>query len=89
MVHVGKDATNDFEEIGHSSFAKGLMKDFLVGKIEESNLPKTSRNDTVGGASSSSKGINDFDSSQLMLHYVLPLFITGVAFLLRYYYYKE
>ena len=33
MEHAGVDATDSFEEIGHSDDARKLLKDFLVGTI--------------------------------------------------------
>lgn len=61
------------------------MKDFLIGKVEASTLPKINKNNPDSDVSSSK---DSDDSSQLLL-YVLPLLILGVAFLLRYYYNKE
>lgn len=80
--YAGKDATADFEDIGHSSYAEGLMKDFLIGKIDESTLPKVIEN-TAHHQPTSNKDSSDARSSILL--YVLPLLMLGVAFLLRFY----
>ena len=32
--HAGKDATEDFEEIGHSNAAKDLLSKYIVGDFE-------------------------------------------------------
>jgi cytochrome b involved in lipid metabolism len=31
---TGKDATEDFEEIGHSNSAKELLEKYVIGKYE-------------------------------------------------------
>jgi cytochrome b involved in lipid metabolism len=34
MQHPGKDATQDFEEVGHSNSAKKLLEKYLIGTYE-------------------------------------------------------
>ncbi|XP_044498514.1 cytochrome b5-like [Mangifera indica] len=36
---TGKDATDDFEDVGHSSSAKESMAEFYVGEIDASTIP--------------------------------------------------
>ncbi|XP_038889019.1 cytochrome b5, seed isoform isoform X4 [Benincasa hispida] len=36
---VGKDATNDFFDVGHSSAARAMMEEFYVGDIDSSTIP--------------------------------------------------
>lgn len=36
MLHAGKDATEDFEEIGHSNAAKELLSKYIIGDFEVS-----------------------------------------------------
>lgn len=40
LLILGKDATNDFEDISHSDEAKNLMMIYYVGRIDESTIPK-------------------------------------------------
>ncbi|XP_058807593.1 cytochrome b5-like [Phymastichus coffea] len=43
LDHAGKDATEDFNDVGHSSDAQDLMNKYLIGEIVEAerrNLPK-------------------------------------------------
>ncbi|XP_014205608.1 cytochrome b5 [Copidosoma floridanum] len=43
LDHAGKDASEDFDDVGHSSDALELMKKYLVGEIvprERRNLPR-------------------------------------------------
>lgn len=36
--YAGKDATNEFDEFGHSSDAKKQMKEFLLGELEDVSI---------------------------------------------------
>lgn len=73
---TGKDASLDFEDIGHSSYAEGLMKDFCIGNIDELTLPKITAFPTA------SSTMNKDSGSSTFLLYALPLLILGVLFLL-------
>lgn len=42
LEHAGQEATKDFEEIGHSREARNKMKEFIVGRIDESSPVKNS-----------------------------------------------
>ena len=35
---AGKDGSESFEDVGHSSDARELMKDYLVGRLPEVSL---------------------------------------------------
>lgn len=37
MEQGGKDATESFEDVGHSTDARDLMKDYLIGSLPEVN----------------------------------------------------
>ncbi|XP_055639811.1 cytochrome b5 isoform X2 [Toxorhynchites rutilus septentrionalis] len=37
---AGKDATNEFNDVGHSSDAKEQMKQFIIGEVVESERKK-------------------------------------------------
>ncbi|CAK9323629.1 unnamed protein product [Citrullus colocynthis] len=39
LAGVGKDATNDFFDVGHSSAARAMMEEFYVGNIDSSTIP--------------------------------------------------
>lgn len=40
LISAGKDATTDFDDIGHSESAKELVQKYLIGKIDESLIPQ-------------------------------------------------
>ncbi|XP_053697165.1 cytochrome b5-like isoform X2 [Sabethes cyaneus] len=52
---AGKDATNEFNDVGHSTDAKQQMKQFLVGEIIEAERKKKSK-ETDTPSSSTSTG---------------------------------
>lgn len=36
--YAGRDATNGFDDFGHSSDAKKIMKEFLIGELEDVSI---------------------------------------------------
>jgi cytochrome b involved in lipid metabolism len=38
LEQAGKDATENFEDVGHSSDARDLMKQYLIGELAEVSL---------------------------------------------------
>ena len=36
---TGKDATDDFEDVGHSTSARAMMEDYFVGNIDPASFP--------------------------------------------------
>ncbi|KAI3705870.1 hypothetical protein L1987_76119 [Smallanthus sonchifolius] len=43
---TGKDATVDFGDVGHSDIAKGKMKKYCIGEIDQSTIPVKNSNNT-------------------------------------------
>lgn len=43
LEQAGKDATENFEDIGHSTDARTMMKDYMVGELNDED--KTDRED--------------------------------------------
>lgn len=41
FVATGKDATDDFEDVGHSESARETMNKYYVGNIDISTIPET------------------------------------------------
>ncbi|CAA0838915.1 Cytochrome B5 isoform D [Striga hermonthica] len=92
LTATGKDATFEFEDVGHSDDAQMQMKNFLIGHIDESTLPVIKQNFNVAGTTTAGavreNQSSGGDSSKILL-FVLPLLILGVAFLMRIYSQKE
>lgn len=78
----GKDATEDFEDVGHSDDAKEMMEKYFIGEVDVSTIPvqKKFRSQT-----STVTHTHD-ESSSLMkiLQFLVPLLILGFAFGLQF-----
>ncbi|XP_003627519.2 cytochrome b5 isoform X4 [Medicago truncatula] len=83
---TGKDATTDFEDVGHSDSATEMMEKYYVGEFDANTLPVEARNNPTAPIQAST--INSNQSSGVLLkflQYLVPLLILGVAFALQYY----
>lgn len=77
ITNTGKDATEDFEEIGHSNAAKEMLDKYLIGDFEggaaaaaKLNKVQLQRANPSSGGSSPSSGL---------LKALLPLLVILVA----------
>ncbi|XP_067632904.1 cytochrome b5 [Eurosta solidaginis] len=80
----GKEATENFEDVGHSSDAREMMKKYKIGELVEServNVPKKSE------PTWSDAELKTEDSS--MRSWLLPLVLGLVATLLYRYFFKQ
>ncbi|KAJ2315212.1 Cytochrome b5 [Coemansia sp. RSA 2702] len=50
LENAGKDATNDFDDIGHSEDAREMLKDYLIGELK--GAPPTGAQGAKGSADS-------------------------------------
>ncbi|EFJ44449.1 hypothetical protein VOLCADRAFT_106432 [Volvox carteri f. nagariensis] len=85
LSSTGKDATQDFEEIGHSNSAKKLLEKYLIGDFEggdsaptAAQVPPQSRN--------TQKQQKQKDAATRTFHVILPLLILLVALALNFYF---
>lgn len=79
-----RDATDDFNDVGHSDSARELMEKYYVGEIDTSTIPeqpnyKLPAQETVAQSNQSSGFVVK------LLQFLLPLLILGAAFALQYY----
>ncbi|KAG5538192.1 hypothetical protein RHGRI_018944 [Rhododendron griersonianum] len=81
ITATGKDATDDFEDVGHSDSAREMMSKYLVGEVDSSTIPAREYYKPPSKASSApnqSPGI-----LAKILQFLVPLLIVGLAFALR------
>lgn len=83
LEQAGADATESFENAGHSKDARRRMKDFVIGKVEGYKRPE-------GAGDSSRQGVHgDEDGGSGILgtlkYALVPLAIFGVAYLTQQY----
>lgn len=83
LAVTGKDATNDFEDIGHSESAREMMEKYLIGEIDASTIPVKRTHVTPQQA----PGNPDKGDDMLIkiLQFLVPILILGLAFAIRQY----
>ncbi|CAL9164028.1 cytochrome b5 [Musa acuminata AAA Group] len=82
LTASGKDATNDFEDIGHSNAAREMMDKYYIGKIDASTLP--TKDTYVQKQQVIHKPDNSPEFVIKILQFLLPVMILGLAFAVRY-----
>jgi cytochrome b involved in lipid metabolism len=78
LEQAGGYATDAFEDVGHSTDAREMMKKYAIGKLAENDRQKKSTKKTFSAPRSD-------DSSSSWVSWLVPLVIAGAAtFLYRY-----
>ena len=87
ILSTGKDATIDFEDVGHSDSAIDMMQKFFVGKMDTSTVPGEVKQNPAPLASTQSQSATNQSSGffSKALQFVLPLIILAFAFAMQHY----
>lgn len=80
---TGKDATNDFEDVGHSDSAREMMDKYLIGVIDKSTVPLKRTYIPPPQAPYNPDKTPEFVIK--ILQFLVPLLILGLAFAVRHY----
>ncbi|KAL3633331.1 hypothetical protein CASFOL_022858 [Castilleja foliolosa] len=80
---TGKDATDDFEDVGHSASAKAMMEEFYVGDINTSTIPTKTTYTPPKQPHYNQDKTSEFIIK--LLQFLVPLVILGVAVGIRFY----
>ncbi|CAL9208006.1 unnamed protein product [Musa hybrid cultivar] len=81
---TGKDATVEFDNVGHSSSGRELMDNYCVGTIDSSTLPKDGdRVKPLQAPEGSADGTPEF--VMRILQFIAPVMILGFAFVVRHF----
>ena len=83
----GKDATNDFEDVGHSDSAREMMQQYYIGEIDASTIPLKRVYVPPKQAPYNPDKTPEFVIK--ILQFLVPLLILGLAFAVRHYTKKE
>jgi len=78
LEQAGKDATENFEDVGHSTDARTMMKDYLVGEIideEKTNTPEKRAKKWAGDS-------DDNDNSSSWKTWLIPMALALTASLI-------
>ncbi|XWS32001.1 hypothetical protein CRYUN_Cryun23aG0123200 [Craigia yunnanensis] len=82
LAASGKDATDDFEDVGHSDDAKEIMEKYYIGEVDSSTIPVPKKFKTQ-----TSTVTHKHDESGFLmkiLQFLVPLLILGFAFGLQF-----
>ncbi|KAJ9539192.1 hypothetical protein OSB04_031925 [Centaurea solstitialis] len=88
VLATEKDATEDFEDVGHSQDAKDIMKKYYVGEIDSNSFVQKS-NRAMPSSSFSVSDQPSGSSSTNVLTFLLPVLILVLAYALYYFGKKE
>ncbi|CAK9162361.1 unnamed protein product [Ilex paraguariensis] len=80
---TGKDATDDFEDVGHSDSARAQMDDFYVGDINSETIPSSIKYTPPNQPHYNQDKTSDFIIK--LLQFFVPLLILSVAVGIRFY----
>ncbi|KAF5458223.1 hypothetical protein F2P56_022270 [Juglans regia] len=80
---TGKDATDDFEDVGHSSSARAMMEEFYVGDIDSSTIPAKVKYTPPKQPHYNQDKTAEFTIK--LLQFLVPLLILGLAVGIRFY----
>nr|GMD25166.1 cytochrome B5 [Ipomoea batatas] len=83
LSSTGKDATDDFEDVGHSSSARAMMDEYYVGDIDSSTIPSKTKYTPPKQPHYNQDKTSDFIVK--LLQFLVPLIILGVAVGVRFY----
>ncbi|KAL0737873.1 hypothetical protein Bca4012_014083 [Brassica carinata] len=85
LTSTGKDATDDFEDVGHSSTAKAMLDEYYVGDIDSATVP--AKTEFVPPPTNHTQSNQNKSSDFLIkiLQFLVPLLILGLALGIRSY----
>ena len=83
MECSGKDATNDFEDVGHSDSARDMMDQYYIGEIDKATVPLKRMYIPPQQAQYNPDKTPEFVIK--ILQFLVPLLIMGLAFAVRHY----
>ncbi|KAF8530912.1 cytochrome b5 [Gautieria morchelliformis] len=79
LAEAGKDATEAFEDVGHSDEARALLDGLYVGDFEKGGVLKTKE------IPNRTSGVVAQEQSSSAVTYLIPLALLGAYFAWRYY----
>ncbi|CAH8388005.1 unnamed protein product [Eruca vesicaria subsp. sativa] len=85
LTSTGKDATDDFEDVGHSSTAKAMLDEYYVGDIDTSTVPTKTKFVPPPPKQTESNQNKSSDFLIKILQFLVPLLILGLALGIRSY----
>ncbi|KAF3439814.1 hypothetical protein FNV43_RR18092 [Rhamnella rubrinervis] len=86
LLAAEKDATEDFEDVGHSDNARSMMEQYYIGKVDLSTIPEKPnyKPPQQAAAAAPPQGNQSSGSAVKILQFLVPLLILGLAYALQY-----
>lgn len=83
LAVTGKDATDDFEDVGHSTTARAMMDEYYIGEIDIATIPTKVKYSPPKQPYYNQDKTSDFIIK--LLQFLVPLAILGLAVIVRIY----
>ncbi|KAI4329868.1 hypothetical protein MLD38_028203 [Melastoma candidum] len=83
LTSTGKDATDDFEDVGHSSSARAMMDEYYIGDVDLSTIPARTKDTPPKQPQNNQNKSSEFVVK--LLQFLVPLLILGLAIGIRSY----
>nr|ANQ46485.1 cytochrome b5 [Santalum album] len=80
---TGKDATDDFEDVGHSSTARAMLEEWYIGDMDTSTIP--ARQQFTPPTQPHHDQARSSEFFVKLLQFLVPLLILGLAVGIRFY----
>jgi len=85
LVATGRDATDDFEDAGHSEEAKELMQTFCIGELETSSSAIPELEISSNKQTDYAQKLMDFTTQ----YWVVPVAVVGVSVVVGFLYLRK
>ncbi|CAM0958494.1 unnamed protein product [Alopecurus aequalis] len=83
LSSTGKDATDDFEDVGHSTTARAMLDEYYVGDIDSATIPSQTKYTAPKQPHYNQDKTPEFIIK--ILQFLVPLAILGLAVAVRMY----
>ena len=80
---TAKDATDDFEDVGHSTTARAMLDEYYIGDIDAATIPATTKYSAPKQPHYNQDKTPEFIIK--ILQFLVPLAILGLAVAVRMY----
>eukprot|EP00850_Spirogloea_muscicola_P019298 SM000188S03793 [mRNA] locus=s188:17651:18649:+ [translate_table: standard] len=82
LSSTGKDATDDFEDVGHSTSARKQLNQYYIGELDPSSLPERAiTKSSMATVPSQATGNTSFITK--ILQFLVPIAILALAIAVR------
>ena len=85
VIFAGRDATDDFEDVGHSKSARAMLDDLYVGDIDPATMPAKAQQAPPKPLQDNQKNTSSSGFMIKMLQFLVPLIVLGFAVGIRFY----